>query len=1093
MIMKNHIIKKTIGSGKLKINLLASGDIFSITYDAVQVSMYRASTLAGGLANLYLRLTAGDFCWYTPLIGVNSPATAEVTANSVIYRGCFAGGSYTAALNVSDSGWFWTVDVAGDSDKLKGEVFYGQDVCLNAANLNEAYVAQYLDHRPFSAENGYHIITKQNQGPALTLQQGALTATDAYATDGFDFFGTEYKRTNIPRALRTGVLPSEVYQYELSYLSFKTPSVPLKSGIKAIFYAMVKEEATATNLKEIQHLYQKTKTEAAPTVISVLSLKPVINWQNPYPYLPFSKQELNSLFPERELEESVGGDILSWFSLDGAHYMSGAKEDYLERPGGHIIVNRALAPISDKLIASTNYIFGVFNSQICFGNTQFNRLLTYNKTPLNILKTSGQRLFVKIKNEYRLLALPAVYQMSVNSAAWYYKIEDDILTVETAASANEPRIVLEVRSKRNRPYDFLLTCELVMADIEYVYPIEYQITDNVATVRFSETTLTAKMYPEYFFRMHLNTEGAYQFFRDELFFPDNASSGNNLLTAKIDSVSAFSVDIEGVAGMAQTLTDVHINNIKAEYHRLYREEMNHFVLSVAPDNVNYREIKKMNYLVYWYLHNGLIHYAAPHGLEQYGGGAWGTRDVCQGPSELFAAFKRYDLIRKIILTVYGRQFYETGDWPQWFMFDRFRFIQADSSHGDIIVWPLYLLGKYLKATGDVSVLKQTVPYTEKATGKAVNGATVSDHIMRQLDTIEANLIPGTALSAYGGGDWNDTLQPKDSNKKQKMASGWTVALTIEALEAVSEFIDSERVLALANRMKKDYNKYLIKDRIPVGFVEFADKINYLLHPADRETGIKYRLLSFNRGMIAELFPEDDLAFYLEAIDRYLINPDGVRLMDAAVEYRGGNPQIFMRAETAANFGREIGLLYIHAHLRYCEAMSKLGEAERLFTGLKTVNPILIGETVKNALTRQSNVYFSSSDAAFKDRYEANREFEKVRRGEIPVKGGWRLYSSGPGIWLYQLIANFLGIKQYQGELYIDPVLPQSLNGLQCRYCYHQHLLDITYDVTGTSGVEYLLVNDKKIANNTALTKYRRSGVIVPRSSLQEYTKIIVKM
>ena len=32
---------------------------------------------------------------------------------------------------------------------------------------------------------------------------------------------------------------------------------------------------------------------------------------------------------------------------------------------------------------------------------------------------------------------------------------------------------------------------------------------------------------------------------------------------------------------------------------------------------------------------------------------------------------------------------------------------------------------------------------------------------------------------------------------------------------------------------------------------------------------------------------------------------------------------FKRAEQAANFGREIGLQYVHAHIRYTEAMAKM--------------------------------------------------------------------------------------------------------------------------------------------------------------------------
>ena len=54
-------------------------------------------------------------------------------------------------------------------------------------------------------------------------------------------------------------------------------------------------------------------------------------------------------------------------------------------------------------------------------------------------------------------------------------------------------------------------------------------------------------------------------------------------------------------------------------------------------------------------------------------------------------------------------------------------------------------------------------------------------------------------------------------------------------------------------------------------------------------------------------------------------------------------------------------MYVHAHIRYLEAMAKIGEADRLYHGLKVINPILIQENVNNAITRQSNMYFSSSD------------------------------------------------------------------------------------------------------------------------------------
>src|SRR6185503_17456286 len=110
-------------------------------------------------------------------------------------------------------------------------------------------------------------------------------------------------------------------------------------------------------------------------------------------------------------------------------------------------------------------------------------------------------------------------------------------------------------------------------------------------------------------------------------------------------------------------------------------------------------------------------------------------------------------------------------------------------------------------------------------------------------------------------------------------------------------------------------------------------------------------------------------------------------------------RIFRRAESAAFFGREIGLMYVHAHLRYGEAMAALGEGDALWDALCVANPIGVTACVANAAPRQRNTCFSSSDVAFDDRYEASAGWARVKAGTIPVEGGWRIYSSSPGLYV----------------------------------------------------------------------------------------------
>ena len=159
--------------------------------------------------------------------------------------------------------------------------------------------------------------------------------------------------------------------------------------------------------------------------------------------------------------------------------------------------------------------------------------------------------------------------------------------------------------------------------------------------------------------------------------------------------------------------------------------------------------------------------------------------------------------------------------------------------------------------------------------------------------------------------------------------------------------------------------------------------------------------------------------------KHLLFSDGARLMEKPIAYGGGPEKVFRRAESAAFFGREIGLMYVHSHLRHAEAMSVLGEAQALWDALLIVNPIGVTDRLTHASLRQRNSYFSSSDAAFED-----REWTRVKDEAIAVDGGWRIYSSGPGLYTNMLVRHALGIRRDFGKQIIKPLLPPSQKGLR---------------------------------------------------------------
>jgi cellobiose phosphorylase len=153
-------------------------------------------------------------------------------------------------------------------------------------------------------------------------------------------------------------------------------------------------------------------------------------------------------------------------------------------------------------------------------------------------------------------------------------------------------------------------------------------------------------------------------------------------------------------------------------------------------------------------------------------------------------------------------------------------------------------------------------------------------------------------------------------------------------------------------------------------------------------------------------------------------------MDRPIPYHGGPESLFQRAESAAFFGREIGLMYTHSHLRHAQAMAVLGEAQEAWDALLIVNPIAVTDRLDPATLRQRNSYFSSSDAAFRDRYQASAEWERVKAADLSVDGGWRIYSSGPGVYTNVLVCYVAGIRREFGTRTFRPCLPPSLRALR---------------------------------------------------------------
>ncbi len=1078
------------------------------------VSLFDTPMNELSISNVYLRAFENDAITATPLLFFNEEIeTFKQLDGSLAWKTTTDKFEALVSIRIVDSAFFYDIEVSNvGNQELSFDLVYGQDLGLadeGAVKTNEAYCSQYLDHQVYQLdEYGFTVCSRQNLPQGVgnpRIQIGSFSPVVGFSTDGYQFFGREYKITGEAIALKNRELANEKYQYEMGYVALQTELVNLEPNKKSVqtFYGVIEDHCEESNLKQhIDVSSIKVLHERGKHVVSCDNLLPY-SAQAKVPYIvgePLNETELSELFgTERRFSESKDGELLSFFYGDSQYVTLPAKEQNMERTTGHVIATGNNTDYQNSIMSATHHIFGVFNSQLTLGNTSFNKLLGVCRNPLNHFSNGGQRIWIKQDETYRALGMPSAYEVGTNYSRWVYKYLDGFIEVRSFAAADTPIIQLEIETRGlDVALDIAVSHQLVFGNNESDSVIRVTQGEEGLTIQ-GHNELIEKFSSELSFSLLPSLELSEW---DIISNPDTGSIDYIVLKGLVHDKARVTIggELAGENSKGQRI-EFDEETAKCESQRLKLTKG--FKLHFSDDELN---SQRLNETVHWFTHNALVHYSTPHGLEQYSGAAWGTRDVSQGPFELFMSMQEYGKARDLLKEIYSHQYQETGTWPQWFMFDQYFQIQQEDAHGDIIVWPLKALSEYLTVTADFSVLDEMLPYTlaEEGFSKSSENYSLFTHVERQIQHIIDNLVPGTSLSCYGDGDWDDTLQPANQSLRENMVSGWTIPLTLQALKSMAAILKGtekfevfcDRLTKLAADMEHDYHHYLIKDDTIAGFIHFdrdeqgeVEQVEYLLHPSDNKTGIKYRLLPASRSIISETFTPEMADEHMSMIKKHLVHPDGVRLMDCMAEYKAGKQTYFKRAELAANLGREVGLQYCHAHIRFIEALCKLGDAEAVFDNLYKIIPVGIQDSVPNAEIRQSNAYFSSSDAKFNDRYSAYDNFDKVKAGEVSVKGGWRIYSSGPGIYLNQLISNVFGLRFDGGDLVLDPIVSSRLGTISLDYEIEGKSVKVVINsMEGQHTPKTVHLNGEEVPFNLQPNRYRSGGAIVSSNYLKSNLK-----
>ena len=1068
------------------------------------LNLFVGNEVEGGPANLWLRRPGTGGVEPVPLLGPASPSQLHFGEDTFATVGEAQGLRWQLVLRLARdaTAWFWHVRV--DNTGAEAQTFdlvHAQDIALTsyaAVRLNEHYVSHYIDLAPLRhARRGCVVAARQNLGigglgglggrhPWAVL--GSLREARSFATDGLQLLGLATRAGATAAGLSQG-LPGTRLQHEHALIALQDAPITLQPGATVTlgFFGRIEADHPAASSEADLALVDATLAlpEASPLPFgaSVAGAAPVATLFSAAPWLAaldLHANEVDSLFGHpRRHEERADEALLSFFTGDACHVVLRAKEVQVLRPHGHILRTGEHLTPDETALTSTVWMDGVFHSMVTQGHVSINRFLSTVHGTLGQFRSHGQRVFVHLAGAWQQLGLPSAFEMHPDSCRWIYKHAGGIFTVRSRAMHDPQALELALEVLAGAPLRLLVAHHVALGGDDGTLPGAacWEVDADGSGLRITPPSGSelAGRFPQGHFAIEPAPGSLFdRMGGDEMLFADGRPHGEPFVCIEAEAAPSFALRIQGhlvggpAVAAAPPLPALRLHAPAATEH--------------ADD------VARLDDILPWYRHNALVHYLAPRGLEQYSGGGWGTRDVCQGPLEMLLACGRTAPVRDLLLRTYAAQ-NEDGDWPQWFMFfDRDRHIRAGDSHGDIVFWPLLGLARYLAASGDAGLLDARLPF--HGGGEA---APLWQHVQRALALIGSRRIAGTHLAAYWHGDWNDALQPADPAMRDRMCSAWTVTLHHQmlltlagALRGIGRAGDAQPLEDEAARVHADFQQLLVRDGVVAGYALFAQDgsgpPSLLLHPSDRLTGLHYSLLPMMHAVLEDMLTPTQAAEQLALIERHLTGPDGARLFDAPMAYRGGPEQLFQRAESSAYFGREIGVMYMHAHLRYAEALAHVGDAAGFFAALCRAHPIGLRQWVPSAAARQANCYYSSSDAAFADRYEALRDYARVHAGTVALEGGWRIYSSGPGLALSLVMRHFVGVASEHSDWIVDPVLPPALDGLCVETELGGHEMTLHYRVGAAGcGPQALTLNGRPLPFTRRANPYRTGAAVVARS------------
>ncbi|MCQ0970237.1 protein ndvB [Paracoccus sp. TK19116] len=411
-------------------------------------------------------------------------------------------------------------------------------------------------------------------------------------------------------------------------------------------------------------------------------------------------------------------------------------------------------------------------------------------------------------------------------------------------------------------------------------------------------------------------------------------------------------------------------------------------------------------------------------------GAFGFRDQLQDSAALI--LQDPDLCRRQILNAASRQFPE-GDVQHWWLPRTGAGVRTMIT--DDVVWLGHITAHYVEATGDTSILDETLPFINGPRldegehdrffqpEKSEESAPLYDHCARALDLALARTGPN-GLPLILGGDWNDGMnRVGEGGRGESVWLGWFLCATIDRFAPIAEARgDGTRAEAwrahrqsVSRALDKSgwdgawYRRGYFDDGTPLGSVD--------------STECRIDSIAQSWALISGAGREDRAHRAVDAAVDWLFDEKAgiLRLFTPPFSATEAEPGYIKSYPPGV---RENGGQYTHAAAWMVYALAQSGDGTRAHRIFDAINPISHAADRASAEQYRVEPYVVAADI-----YGAP---DKLGRG------GWTWYTGSAG-WMFRAaVEGILGIERRPGGFVVAPNLPDDWPGFSATITIDGH-------------------------------------------------------